>query len=146
MKIKDFSEFIFLILMLSFIIVAIPNVLKKTVKLNYKSPLEVKTVTSDPVKVPEIQIKNINNSVRQQLIANFAKSEISEKDESKKVKIKDSAIAFNLNMIIISETGRIAYVNNILVREGDILEGYMVEKIAEKGVLLSSAEEKIWLQ
>lgn len=146
MKIKDFSEFIFLILMLSFIIVAIPNVLKKTVKLNYKSPLEVKTVTSDPVKVPEIQIKNINNSVRQQLIANFAKSEISEKDESKKVKIKDSAIAFNLNMIIISETGRIAYVNNILVREGDILEGYMVEKIAEKGVLLSRAEEKIWLQ
>lgn len=132
--------------MLSFIIVAIPNVLKKTVKLNYKSPLEVKTVTSDPVKVPEIQIKNINNSVRQQLIANFAKSEISEKDESKKVKIKDSAIAFNLNMIIISETGRIAYVNNILVREGDILEGYMVEKIAEKGVLLSRAEEKIWLQ
>lgn len=146
MKIKDFSEFIILFVILITIIVGANTIIRKTVKLQYKSPLAVKNIVSDPVKIPEIKIKHIDNSLKQQIVNNFLKSERSSKDETKKIETKGSAITFNLNMIIISETNRIAYVNNFFVKEGDFIEGYKVEKIVEKGVLLSKEGEKIWIQ
>ncbi len=53
--------------------------------------------------------------------------------------------AFRVTTILISGQTRVAAVNGTLVRIGDALEGYRVEAIADRQVVLSRGREKLVL-
>lgn len=146
-RLSDFKDIIFILLILGVTAVTLPLAIPKFVKFKYTPPLKVKGTVAEGLKVPSIKKKPAPPITKENLIALRQKiEEPKQTDQVLKEDKQDAVVVnLNLNMILVSERGNIANINNIFVKEGDFISIYKVEKITKEGVMLSRNGETKWL-
>jgi len=124
----------------------------KFVRFKYKPPIDIKQYSGQPIKeITILRPKEFDVS----LITRLG----SEVKETKEPNVLDKAALdlpqktpefdptkFNIKMIIVSEAGNFAVVNDLVLKEGDVLEDFKIDKITGEGLQLSRGGEKVWIK
>lgn len=68
------------------------------------------------------------------------------RDEKNKAMEKDKNTTQKLSLILIKDHARLAIVNGVVVREGDMTKSGKVQKITKDGIILKDSEGEKWLK
>lgn len=146
MKAAEYKDIIIFVVVLSLLSVVVPLTLDRTVKLSYRIPINMDIKASKDFEIPKIK-KTIAPTTREKFDKIFKEPETQPLEEKGKVTVEvNKSKNLHVNMIIISEAQKVVSINNIFLKEGDSIEGFKVEKIHEKGVLLSRKGEFVWIE
>jgi hypothetical protein len=108
------------------------------VKIAERKPVQLANIRS-PLEAVEGREKDFPSEV----LADIAPVARDEKDKGIE---KEKNVAQKLSLILIKDHTKLAIVNGIVVREGDMTKSGKIQKITKDGIILKNSEGEKWLK
>ena len=133
---------------LSYIIDIKPSISLQEKRFARFSYEKVKIVERKPVELANIKNLLEDTEGRAKDFPSEALADIAPaaRDEKNKGMEKEKNTAQKLSLILIKDHAKLAIVNGIVVREGDMTKSGKVQKIIKDGILLKDSEGEKWLK
>jgi|GEM_PF-1728554 len=123
--------------------------INKSVKFRYRPPIDVKEYSGEAFKDVVILEPRKSRVGLAGLLASETER-VAVSGEAVKVlpqpKSQLDVSGLSVRMIVVSEAGNYAVVNDLLLKEGDMIQDFKVEKIRQEGLLLSKGGEQVWIK
>jgi sporulation protein YlmC with PRC-barrel domain len=123
--------------------------INKFVNFEYKPPIDVKQYSVEAFKdVVILEPRKSHVELASLLSGETQKAPVSGEAIaiSAQSKPQMEVSGLSVKMIVVSEAGNFAVVNDLLLKEGDMIQDFKVEKIRQEGLLLSRGGEQVWIK